>query len=383
MPRALGLPINVTVALSVQLSVTLQQGANTVVLDNTDAAYIQIAIGKYRPNDFINLVDNAIRTWLFSAIAANSGAGWANVGTKFSKNITLTLAETSGMNNAKLTIAFTDPSATKSGLAAVFSAVTLNNSNQLWTLLGMAYQSDSTVGPATSFAAKFQSKYIFIVDRSEVDSGAKDRMHYSVPHKLDSGKVKRFKFGGQHTERQIDFVQQDESIAGPPLAFGRAYTTGTTSGVKDLLQYRSPALGGISLGPENPYFNTSYFTDGCLVKVQDTIIRGLYSSGAFGTSTIKLVTAMPTALSLTTINHTKRISELWAFYYFVMELGQFYLYDVDDFDNIIWISETYTLNDADDPNIFSERPDIGLRLFDVSFKLIAVDYDETTIVNIT
>lgn len=392
MLRAIGLPIELTSSLSIDLDVSITNGIKTIQLTSADAAYRTIAAGTYRYNDMLVLLDDAIRRWLQSAISAapNLANGALNVGTKNSKELTFSLAEVAGSNTAILTLELNDPSATIDGIPATFSAGNIPNTfgTQKWShLMGLTFETDTAyafdvAAGELSMEGQFQSHYIHIVDRSEMDSLPREKFHYFRPHRKDSGRVKNFKFGGSHFEREITFVDQDYQMGMAPLLFGRAYQIQAS---RDLIDFRSPYQSGAgSISVDKPYFDTRFFRDGSVIEIGGFRTRAFYNSGAYGTNTIKTARKIPTSVTIPTTGlNVKLVSDLWFIYKEAMALGCFFYYESDDYGDIAWIHESYVPNDGTEPVLYSERREAGVALYDLKWNLMEVEDDNLTMVNTT
>jgi hypothetical protein len=384
MNRAIGLPIKLASALNIGLTLTLTNGGADITLSTN---HLSIPAGNYRFPDFVALVDDAIRRWMFARIPLSGGV---NVGDKNSKSIVISLAELPGSNTALMTIQLLSPSCTIGGLAASFKAAGINRvenpAGHKWgTVLGLAFENDATVNftgntPAAGqlqIVGKFQSRYISVFDRSEKDSLTRIKIHYAKTHKLDSGKGRFFKFGGEHRERKITFVDQDYQMAMPDLTFGRIYQI---QAARDLIDFRSPVLGGSSM--DKLYFDTRFFRSGSYIEFEGFRTRAFYDAGTYGANTIKLADKVPTSIVSVAGRPVKLISDLWFCWKEAMALGGFQYFESDDYGDLAWIHDSYLPYGSTEPTIMSERRDDGIPLYDMEWNLIEIEDDELTVINI-
>jgi hypothetical protein len=339
---ALGTPVVLAAATAVRLSVGLDDklGA-TPTINSSDSAYLEIAAGTYRFPELCQLVISKILTWFATALDADADCDLT--GTPV---ITLTFAPSTSANGSSVTLVFTTVGGetTAGGDPLYFASVTLDNSNGLWTLLGMAYETEDgtieanravvDVADVVTIAGRFQPRSIFVFERSTTDTFDEPYLPQRTTHILASGATRGFRVGPVLTRRVLELVDLGHAEGGPGVA---AATFSAFGSNRSLLTIANPSVTGLS-GISSLYVSTGVITDGRYLRLGDHVGRSRSDSA----TQVRLVDKAPSTQTVATGAPITQVSELEALWMEVERLGHLYVFGVTESTGaILWNGATY------------------------------------------
>jgi hypothetical protein len=375
---ALGTPVVLAAATAVRLSVGLDDklGA-TPTINSSDSAYLTIAAGTYRFPELCQLVISKILTWFATALDADADCDLT--GTPV---ITLVFAPSTSAGASTVTLTFTTVGGetTAGGDPLYFASVTLDNSNGLWTLLGLAYETEDgtiesnravvDVADVVTIASRFQPRSIFVFDRSVEDTF--DSPHYPQEHShvLASLKTRRFGVGIAQTHRSLRLVDLSAAEGGPGQVVANFSAHGSN---RSLITINNPSVTGLS-GISALYVQNDLITAGRYLRCGEWVSR----ARADTTTQVSLCDKIPTAVSVASAAPITLISELEALWFDVRRLGgKLYLWETTDAGAIRWTGAAYAPVAA--PRMDVERRDVFARLWSYSWGLTRADDAEFTL----
>lgn len=379
--RALGTIIELTSATDIAMSIVLT-GTGTATLNSSDAAFGQMAAGKYRLPDFLQLLAKKVSDWIYAACQADAGVTTKPVLTNCDCSFTFTPSLTQGDSIVTMTVTITG--AQVGGTAATITSATLTNSNALWTKIGLVaeYSTSQSMSVATGVATRagaFQPRCIFVFLRSEIDFGNSEEAVQYKALRFADGSGSSFHSGRRITKRQLRLVDLDQDIGGRDMPISRL--TSINANRYDLETANTTSVDYVT-GFESAQYNTTAAqdaaTDAPYVEIPGVWVgRVAVIDNASEPAIITLFDKVPSSITAPTSCVINRISEVKALWFEAMRTGYICVYDVNetpgsDFGKIVWTGEEYML--AEDSKTWdADRRDAGAALYSYTFNLIRRD----------
>jgi hypothetical protein len=372
--RALGTVAPFASSTSITLTVTLSGGGGAT-LNSSDAAYPTISAStKYRFPDLCQKIASAVQTWLFDAMTADAAVTTKpSAAADIDVTLTFTPSTTPGGSLCTLAIGPDLGGAQISGNAATVSGVTLNAS-AAWVALGLTYDGGTATATINSGTATvsglFQPRSIFVVDRTEDDSGDAEEETNLKIIRLADGTGSVYRSGRTVTTRDFRIVDLDEAGAGRALPIGRYSGFGAT---RDILTVPNPTTTGILSGISNLYMDTTLPTTGRYAEVGGFVSR-IRSVSA---TQVRLCDLVPSSVTPPTASSINQISEMQALWVESVRLGYFVIYGINESSGALrWQSEEYMMGS---PRWQGERRSVSDGLYSFTWSLTRRDASGLTL----
>ncbi len=376
--RALGTAIYFESATDIALSVTLT-GTGTATLNSSDSAFLQIPAGSYfRFPDLCQYIEQKLADWLFAAMTADAGVTTKpGSAAAIATSITFAPSLTQNSSLATLTLGASLDGAQVGGSAAAITAVTLTNTNGLWSKLGLVRESVtsqaiSVAGGVATRVGIFQPRSIFIFERSEVDDGDAVEAQQYKAFRLADGSGSTFYSGRNVTTRTLRLVDLDEAFCGRAKPIARLGTSGVSSQIT--LNLNNTIEASYTLGvTETRYSSTlaaAALTAGAYVDIGGVWVGRLFSQASTALGLCDYVPSSVTPPSRCVIS---RISEVQALWFEAVRTGHLCVFDMVEeaggsLGNIRWTGAEYMLNE--ESKVFTpERRDSANSLYSYTFSL--------------
>lgn len=374
--RALGTVVSFPTATDIALSLVLT-GTGSATLNSSDTAYLQIPAGSvFRFPDLLQYIEQKIADWIYAACVADTGVTTPSAATDLAVSITFSPSLTQNASLCTLTIGSNLGGAQVGGTNAAITGATLNNTNGLWSKLGLVQE--DTTSQAMSVAAGvatrvgvFQPRSIFVFERSEVDDGDAVEAQLSKSFRLGDGSGSAFYAGRQVQRRRFRLVDLDEKFCGRARAIARLGTSGASSVTLDVDgAVETTYSTGITGAQYDSTLASEAATDGAYVNVGGAWVGRVRAVASTGLTLYEKVPSSTTPPSRCAIT---RISEVEALWFEALRTGYLCVFDMVEtlggsFGTIRWTGQEYMLDD-DSKGFTPERRDIANALYSYTFHL--------------
>lgn len=370
-------------ALQLAIELTVGNGGGSYTTTGVNAAYPTIPAGSYAFPEFVILVSQKIRQYIFDDFAA-AGSLPTNVGTVEAKNIFINFTASQTWNATKCDFQIKDASCNIGGNPANITACTLKNptaSNQPgWpTVLGLGVENSDvacsiSAGQATALGA-FQPPHIFTFLRSEISGGPVPVTELKQALPLADGDVDDYEVNGGSREHEYQLVDADFFVTGWPFHIG---TLDSLDGTRLILSFANPTRTGRTVGIDETGLQTDRIFAGQWVWVAAAggpgwvgRVRTVTANAQPTKHTLALWWKIPTTYTVTTSSPVYRVSEAWAMRFLATHSsGPWLLFGANDSTGVArHTCEVIVLQgDSSEMKEQTERRDLRLDRYTMKFR---------------
>ncbi len=383
--RFAGPPVVLASPLTVGATYTVSGSGGTYNGTGSVVAHRTIAAGRYAFGDFLVLVWQTLRQWIFDDLNAGGSSPTISGGVD-AVDLRLTLAESASLDGSRVSLRLELPTVQVGGLPASLTALTLlNNSSSAQTpfwpsLLGLGQEGSSVVagvaGGVGTVAGAYQPRALYCYLRSEIKPAPVLVSELSSLLALGSGEVQTYEINGGVREVEWSLVQQPAEICGDPRLVGRLASLSASRLVLNLPNPRTSGGTGLTVGgtafdpdrvPVGAYVGVSQASGYLWVSRVKSVTLGT----APASHQIELWERVPSSYTPVTGAAIERVPEAWAMRSDARRLGQLLVYAADDGSGApLWLPESIALGaagagpyrqDNERPSLRSNRFSLTLR----------------------
>lgn len=385
--RAAGPPIVLASPLTIGATYTVSGAGGTYTGTGAVVAHRTIAAGRYAFGDFVVLLWQTLRQWIFDDLNAGGSSATISGGVD-AVDLRLDVAATATWGETRVSLRLELPTVQVGGQPAPLTALTLlNNSSTaqapFWpSLLGLGQEGSSVAvsvaGGVATLSGPYQPRALYCFLRSEVKPAGSIVTELSSLLPTSDGLVGTYEIHSGLVEQEWSLVAQPAEICGDPQPVGVLASLSASRLVLNCPNPRRSGGSGNTGVVAGTGLDESRLPLGAYVGI--TAAPGLLwvsrvKSITLGTAPashqVELWERVPSTHSPLVGARLYRVPEVWALRHDARRLGQLLVYSADDGTGApLWLAESLALGavspgpyrqDNERPSLRSERFTVRLR----------------------